>query len=209
MTLDQIAILHGTDKSSRHHGYCEIYEKYFEPLQHNRITLFEIGWGGYHFIDRGGNGARMWRDYFGHAESKIISTDIHLKTLNSSDQRIKFYQGSQDDTVAWDNIIQSEGNPDIVVDDGSHHSDLTIRSFQILWSFVKPGGYYVIEDLEASYWGVASDGQDFKGGRDNPNSSMNYFLNLCHSLNHGHSGDPDIMIDFIVFHRKMIVIKKK
>jgi hypothetical protein len=38
-------------------------------------------------------------------------------------------------------------NYDIIIDDGSHISEHQQISFKELWESVKPGGYYVIEDL--------------------------------------------------------------
>lgn len=209
MTLDQIALRHGTDKSSRHHNYCVIYEKYFESLRDKPIVLWEAGYGGYHFADRGGHGIRMWREYFSHPGAQIITIDLHRKT--NIPEGVMFIQGSQDDQATWEaaDHLSTVGPPIIFIDDASHHSDLTIRTFELVWPKLHPGGIYVIEDLEASYWKVASDGQDFKGGRDNPNSTMNWFLNLAHTLNHGHSGDQDYGIDSIHFYMKMIFIRKK
>lgn len=40
----EIAQSHGTDKVTSHH-YEEMYEKYFAPLRHKRIKMFEIGLG--------------------------------------------------------------------------------------------------------------------------------------------------------------------
>jgi hypothetical protein len=40
---------------------------------------------------------------------------------------------------------------DIIIDDGSHVGEHILTSFKILWSTVKPGGYYIIEDLHSIY----------------------------------------------------------
>lgn len=40
----EIAQGHGTDKVTSHH-YEEMYEKYFAPLRHKKIKMFEIGLG--------------------------------------------------------------------------------------------------------------------------------------------------------------------
>jgi len=41
---------------------------------------------------------------------------------------------------------------DIIIDDGSHFPQHQILTFQHLFSVLKPGGLYVVEDLETSYW---------------------------------------------------------
>lgn len=47
--LDQLAIKHGTDKSSLHHDYCDIYERLFLHLKDENIVFIEAGVGGYGF----------------------------------------------------------------------------------------------------------------------------------------------------------------
>jgi hypothetical protein len=37
---------------------------------------------------------------------------------------------------------------DYIVDDGSHQPDHQVRSFELLWDRVKPGGKYFIEDID-------------------------------------------------------------
>ena len=204
MSLDQIAIRTGTDKSSRHHNYTPIYEKYLGHLRNEPITLFEIGHGGYMYYDRGGESARMWREYFHKA--KIISLDIHLKKpIEGIDIRL----GSQDDSVFLNSLVEEVGRPDIIIDDGCHRSPESVKSFEILFPLLKSGGIYCWEDLEASYWRVASDGQDFGGGIDNPRSSMNYLKSLTDEINTGHSGlENRFGITSIHFYRKIAFILK-
>jgi len=74
MSLDTLAIKYGTDKSSLHHNYTPIYEQYFADKRNSPITLVEIGFGGYEFYDRGGQSARMWKEYF--YKGRIISIDL-------------------------------------------------------------------------------------------------------------------------------------
>lgn len=46
---------------------------------------------------------------------------------------------------------------DLVIDDGSHQYDLTLRSFNTLFPLLRPGGHYVIEDWN---WDHSPDQQD-------------------------------------------------
>jgi hypothetical protein len=202
MSLDQIALRHGTDKSSAHHNYTPIYEKYFSNLRNEPITLLELGHGGYQYYDRGGESAKTWRDYF--HKGNIISIDIYPKQPIDG---IQFYQGSQDDPEFLTNLIKT--SPDIIIDDGCHRSPESIKSFEILFPLLKKGGIYCWEDLEASYWKVASDGQDFGGGIDNPKSSMNYLKSLTDEINSGHSGlENRFGITSIHFYQKLVFIHK-
>jgi hypothetical protein len=206
MTLDDLAIKHGADKSTITHGYTPIYERFFQPLRNKELSLIEIGFGGYHFPERGGAGARMWADYF--HRGKIVTLDLYDKhPLNH--ERIKFYKGAQDDSTFLRNVVEIEGAPDIIVDDGSHISPLTIESFRILFPMLKPGGWYVIEDLHASYWDVpATDGTDFKGGINNPNAILNFLKALVDSLNYKDCPVPNQNIHGIHFFEKIVFIQK-
>jgi hypothetical protein len=52
---------------------------------------------------------------------------------------------------------------DIVIDDGGHRMDQQRITLEHLWKIVRPGGYYVIEDLHTSYiagWGGDSTRKD-------------------------------------------------
>jgi hypothetical protein len=41
---------------------------------------------------------------------------------------------------------------DLILDDGSHQEAHMATSFQNLWSFVRPGGFYIIEDVRLSFF---------------------------------------------------------
>lgn len=157
--LDTLARLHGTDKSSLQHGYTAQYKRYFVDLPANG-TLLELGWGGHEDPAAGGASARMWRDWQPHwmivvvdneekALDPVRDTKITLLTMDQTDPRIADF-----------------GPFDVIVDDASHKSSLTIASFKLLWPHLKPGGWYVVEDTHMSY-------HDFYYGPDeaNPNPS--------------------------------------
>jgi hypothetical protein len=201
MTLDAIALKHGTDKASNHHNYMPVYERYFEHLRHEPIVLLELGFGGYHYPDRGGAGAKTWAEYF--EKGQIITTDLHPKN-SLGDTRIYFYQASQDDHSRFLDILNYHGRLNIIIDDASHVCGLTIKSFEILFPALAPGGIYVIEDCHTSYW------QDHGyGGGLHERTTMNYFKSLADHLNAQHNGmvaKPEI--EAIHFWRQQIFILK-
>jgi len=209
LTLDQIALNCQTDKSSEHHNYCRIYEKYFEKWRDSPIALLEAGFGGYDHLDRGGESIRMWQEYFSLA--KIFTFDLYPKALSLyDDRRTKFFQGSQTDNAFLFEMMKVIGLVDIIIDDASHINPWTIKTYEALWPYLKSGGVYVVEDLETSYWSaLGADGTDFKGGEMLDDSAMNYFKRLADSINHGHSSLPDWGIEAIHFWRQMIFILKK
>jgi hypothetical protein len=50
----------GTDKWGDH-WYTQHYQRYFRPLRDKRLTLLEIGVGGYEDSGEGGACLRMWK----------------------------------------------------------------------------------------------------------------------------------------------------
>lgn len=167
-SLTDIGRWHGTDKINGH-TYLPIYENYLDPIRHDKIRLLEIGYGGYESPDSGGEGARMFREYFTNPETEIVVMDIYPKNLKPEDQ-ITFVQGSQTDPE----FLQSLGEFDVIVDDGSHMSQHIIFTFSILFNQLKPGGIYIIEDTQTSYW------KDYS-----PNMpATEYFKSLTDGLNY-------------------------
>lgn len=208
MTLDQIALKHGTDKSSKGHGYCDFYEQYLLSLRDKPITLIEAGIGGYEHADRGGESLRMWREYFPVA--KVIGFDLHAKPRLYVPGTI-IYQGSQDDETFIQWMVQQEGQPDVFIDDASHINALTIRTFEIMFPHVKPGGIYIIEDIHTGLW------KDNYGGNPEPMASGT-ILHFISRLTYGMHADTmlpeyrgpwDGHIESIHIHRNTCLIKKR
>ncbi|DAZ90333.1 O-methyltransferase [Mycobacteroides abscessus] len=153
LNLDAIAQKHDTDKSSLHHNYTAIYEPLLKPLRNKPITLLGLGWGGHEDPNAGGNSARTRAEYFGHPESQIIVVELEDKNFQpeGDEDRIKLWQGSQDDQEMIDRLAAIYGPFDVIIDDASHLSSKTIRSFELLFRHLKSGGLYFIEDTHASY----------------------------------------------------------
>lgn len=144
--LQILALKHGTDKIS--HGYIEHYEKILSGIRKRKMNILEIGVGGYNDPKSGGNSLRMWQEYF--PNSMIYSIDIYDKS-ELQDNRIKIFQGSQNDKDFLNNISKSIGLYDLIIDDGSHENEHIITSFNVLFPYLKDEGFYIIEDLHTSY----------------------------------------------------------
>lgn len=150
--LDLLARIYGTDKSSRAHGYTTFYERHLGPRRKEIKALLEIGVGGTtsaagYATSRGGMSLRMWRDFFPSAQ--ITGIDVHAKAV--AGHRIGFEQGSQDDPAFLVEIAERHGPFDVIVDDGSHLGSHVRTSFDVLFDYVRSGGFYVIEDLAVAY----------------------------------------------------------
>jgi hypothetical protein len=171
------------------------------------MTVLELGIGGYHYPDRGGAGLKMLYDYFPNA--RIVGLDI-AKKVGLHTNRTAIYKGSQDNWTLLQDIIAIEGNPKIIIDDASHMNYLTIRSFELLFSQLQPGGIYCIEDIESSWW----EEHGFDGCRDQNNmqhvSTINYFRKLLNEVSSKYNNAPEVFgIESIHFYSNLIFIFKK
>lgn len=144
---------YGSDKDRN--GYTPYYDSLFKTLRHREITLLEIGIGtmipgvissmvgfslpGY----KPGGSLRAWRDYF--SRGLVSGVDIQLDT-QFTEERIKTHLGNSTDKNALDKVLRDE-KFDIIIDDGCHMAINQLHTLKNLWSRVKPGGYYIIEDL--------------------------------------------------------------
>ncbi|KAL6704219.1 hypothetical protein ACN47E_008476 [Coniothyrium glycines] len=223
-TLADLAVKHGTDKHREGkvsvtrqgttmevggHLYAPHYDFHFHSLRERDITLFEIGVGGFDDRDAGGESLRMWKEYFRKAQ--IISLDYYDKTALQQD-RIRIYQGSQDDAKLLHEIHKQHGDFDIIIDDGSHLCPHVIASFKILFPLLKHGGIYVVEDLETSYWKVTGGSST---DLHTTTSSMGFFKSLLDGLNHVEFERPgyvptyfDTHIVSMTFYHNMVVVYK-
>lgn len=192
MTLDEIAIKYGTDKSTKAHGYTRVYEQFFEKRRNNRLTLLELGFGGHEDPSAGGASAQMWRDYFRKGE--IVVVDNEKKILTDAHKGIKFRQGSQDDEDFLDSLHDEFAGFDIIIDDASHLSSLTIRSFELLWPKLVSGGIYVVEDTHMAYHDWYYGKEEANPDPDAPTSkgtptAMQFLRRLADEANYRSDGE--------------------
>ena len=156
--LNRLAKTYRTDKAIHDHSYTPLYVRHLPPRKAVR-SLLEIGIGGItskwgYETSEGGASLRMWQDYFPAAQ--IVGLDLYEKAVRGP--RIHVEQGSQDDPEVLCRVAERHGPFDVIIDDGSHIGRHQIASFGRLFGALKPGGLYVIEDLETAYR------DDFEGG---------------------------------------------
>ncbi|MEB3049487.1 class I SAM-dependent methyltransferase [Mycolicibacter sp. MYC123] len=175
-SLSDLAVLFGSDKWGGH-WYTPHYQRYFEPYRDLMVKVLEIGVGGYHSPNLGGESLRMWKHYF--RRGLIYGLDVFAKP-DVAESRLSVLQGDQGDEQFLDSMACQIGPFDIVIDDGSHFNHHVITSFHALFPHVRPGGLYVIEDLQTSYW-------PGWGGNADPSAqgtSMAMIKSLLDGLNH-------------------------
>jgi hypothetical protein len=84
----------------------------------------------------------MWKDMF--PLGLIAGVDLYASS-RWPDGTIKIVSGQSDPGLPGQ-LAEYAPEWDLIVDDASHHGDLTQASFDLLWPLVAPGGFYVIED---------------------------------------------------------------
>ena len=208
-SLKYLAKKYKADKISDH-NYIDIYDHFLFKFRSKKIKLLEIGIGGYHHKNQGGNSLRMWANYF--IKGKIFGIDIYDKKFLDS-KKIKTFIGSQTDNFFLKKISKKIGKVDFIVDDGSHVNKDVIKTFINLFPNLKIGGYYFIEDTQTSYM-LRYGGDGFY--LNNENNSINFFKKIIDSINYQEIENPfykkrylDLNVTEIHFYHNLIVIKKE
>ena len=160
-SLNDLSARYGSDKWGGLHWYTPHYMNHFSPLRYDPVKVLEIGIGGYKYASCGGESLYMWQHFF--PRGLVYGVDIYPKP-GVRGPRIRTIQGSQNDPSFLRSLAAEFGPFDIIIDDGSHINEHVRTSFEELFGSVRPGGYYVIEDLHTSFW------PEF-GGEDPPCSS--------------------------------------
>jgi len=151
----------------------------------------------------------MWRTYFPRA--RVFGIDIHDKSLHK-ECRICTFQGSQVDDEFLDRVLKNIGQPDIIIDDGSHMNQHVLHTFNYLFPRMNERGFYVIEDVQTSYqkrFGGSSE------DLDRPDTTMGFMKRLTDGLNYTEyerqnyeSTYSDKHITAIHFYHNMVFIQK-
>ena len=178
--LHEIGMLNSTDKAW-HKKHTFLYEALFEKHGFSRdkkLNLLELGfshgcshlmWHDY-FYNSNIVGVDHWNihEYYqdrympekhvklGYYSRKrqdgtSVSKLDYINNLIKDDDRFSAYIGDQASEELVVKINKEHGLFDIIIDDASHEDEKTRGSFNNLFGCLKPGGLYIIEDLED--WG--------------------------------------------------------
>ena len=157
--LRKLGKRYGTDKV--HHGFLPIYADLLgAPEAVSRVL--EIG--VFH-----GASIQMWRDYFpkatvygvdaftgvmGNGEVACAGSCVGDLTASPFGPRVKLLKADQANATAMAGMVASLSRAgvqlDVVIDDGSHKYRDQQQSLAQLLPLVRPGGYYIIEDVHTS-----------------------------------------------------------
>lgn len=167
------------DKCSK---YCDKWEHYFAVYErelyrfvhrNQEVALLEVG------VQNGGS-LELWSDFL-PAGSTITGIDINPEVglLKFESPHVKAFAIDATDADALDGLFGSQSF-DIIIDDGSHTSADIIKSFELLYNRLKPGGVYIIEDLHCSYR------REFQGGYLYEGSSIEWLKRIVDVVNCDH-----------------------
>jgi hypothetical protein len=196
------------------HLYGYTYGRLFWKFKYRRIKLLEIGIGGYK-RHLGGESLNAWQGFFPFAQ--IIGCDIERKEALAG-FRTKIYQLDQSSKTDLDALCEREKAFDIIIDDGSHLSRHQIFTFEMLFSFLKDGGIYIVEDVQTSYWHFDHWDGAFITDPQFSQTCVGYFLNLTKYINHSELSETDNLdrktlelarsIKQVTFEHNLIIVSK-
>mmetsp|Transcript_18610 Transcript_18610/g.31201 ORF Transcript_18610/g.31201 Transcript_18610/m.31201 type:complete len:275 (+) Transcript_18610:157-981(+) len=147
--LERLAFKYGTDKSKDDHSYVDVYATLFQPRRVSIKKMVEIGVAA-------GQSLQMWHEYFPNAQ--IYGVDILRPQPNvqkNLDQLERAHVLIGDSTKP-DNVVKfgfEEESIDLIIDDGNHASMKQEATLSALWKYLRPGGHYIMEDVDAQQGG--------------------------------------------------------
>lgn len=196
--------------------YLPVYERTLAALRHRPVRLLEIG------VFEGGSLA-AWRRYLG-PEATLVGIDIDPACAAHGDPAHGTYVriGAQQDADFLQAVVDEFGPFDAVIDDGSHMASHLIASFRFLFLHgLAPGGVYLAEDLQTSYW------DHYRDARPSFVEVAKGLVDLLHAQYHDHAAlEPDFRpgseaagrelavpliarwLDSVEFHDGLVVIRK-
>ncbi|MEK7996802.1 MAG: class I SAM-dependent methyltransferase, partial [Planctomycetota bacterium] len=157
--------------SDKWEHYLSVYELELRPMVAlgAPLQLLEIG------VQNGGS-LEIWKKFLPEGSSIVgIDVDSRCKKLQFP-ANIELHIADAADPEAL-RCELGDRQFDIIVDDGSHQQADILSTFRSLFSRLKFGGKYLIEDLHASYW--SSHG----GAYLKPDTAIEYFKNLIDAQN--------------------------
>ena len=140
LNLQSLFEIHNTDK--QRFGYAPLYEKRFIEMRDKNINILEIG-------IRSGISLHAWRSYFQNSTVfGIDNLEKHCRHGGFFENNIHAHLADQSDRSQLESAVKKfDVMFDIIIDDGAHFSYCQQISLGFLFKYLKPGGYYIIEDL--------------------------------------------------------------
>lgn len=200
--------LSNTDKFI-HHEYHKYYEPVLKPFYNSHGSIVEIGIGS-------GVSLPIWASLFKNAHIYGVDKDTEIK----NSEKYTILIADQSNVNDLNNLKKSltDKNVFFINDDGSHIPEHQLLSFNTLFPIVAEGGFYIIEDIETSYWSRGECyGYKTNYGYKHPNSMIEIFKEAADIINREFIVDKTRLsnkiqhydyIESITFARNCIIVKK-
>ncbi|KAL7524246.1 hypothetical protein ACHAWF_000877, partial [Thalassiosira exigua] len=150
VTVEDLMYTYKSDKSRDDHGYTKLYDMIFSPIRGSVKNITEVGIAA-------GQSLQAWYRYFPHAEIHafdVLETPApvqeNLDRMPRVHPHIVNLLDAGNDPVALGFVPESM---DIIIEDGPHTSRSQQQFLTTLFPLLKPGGYYVIEDVGSGQGG--------------------------------------------------------
>jgi len=129
-----------TKEKLKAHGYGKFYEKYFDKIRFDKLSILEIG--SFH-----GNASASLFFYF--KNSILYAADIFPDLFRYKSKRItNFFVNSSEEKSIKENILDKNIQFDIIIEDAGHSLKDQIISIFMLFRSIKKGGLFIVEELE-------------------------------------------------------------
>jgi 23S rRNA U2552 (ribose-2'-O)-methylase RlmE/FtsJ len=178
--------------------YFDIYEKHLNKFVGKDIFILEIG------VCKGGS-LQIWKKYLGD-KCKIVGIDNDPYT-EYQEERITVKIGSQNNVEFLKELISEHGNPDIIIDDGSHIQSDVLYTLSVLYPILNPGGVYIIEDTHTAYM------HEYGGGITAPFNINTILSKSCHDPTAEFISEAYTQsiphLDSVCFYNSVTVLEKK
>jgi hypothetical protein len=156
-TLEEILVSYPNTDKNQIHSYGPFYSSLFAPLRESASEVWEVG-------VREGDSLRAWAEYFPNAvitgydngSEKGLPTIDHDRiglVIADTTRPGEFFRKLQDYFDTGDEFdVFPRQFVDIIIDDGCHKPLAQAATFAMMSPFLKPGGIYVVEDVEDPLW---------------------------------------------------------
>lgn len=183
-----------TDKVT-HHRYDRYYPLFTESMREEAFAMLEIGIATRASLE-------LWSEYF--PKAKIFGIDINVECEHGN---CRVFRCDQSDPRALAEVAEAIPKCRIIVDDGSHNPGHQIDTFEYLFSaLLEPGGIYVVEDIETSYWDPSARLYGYQIGS---RSLIEHMKSKIDGVNCEFSRTSDAGVSLLSFGQNCVFVKKQ
>ena len=149
--LCDLGVKYPTDKSpynvgsssGHRHAYTAVYDLLFSSLRNRPLSVGEIGIESNHSM-------MCWREYFPLAQ--LVGWEYYpdkiTKALDDELVNTRYiHMDVGSEASIADGFRYAVSEFDIIIDDSTHGFDDQMRVLKFVHEYLKPGGYFIIEDI--------------------------------------------------------------